>query len=156
MTALLALRPDLEMPLVCKGPVPEARSPLKEAKVSELFPDAFAPGAAMAGLWLYFSYFSEAHTIAQDIESAEGNYWHAIVHRQEPDGSNSRYWFRRVGDHPIFPSLMAEAKRLGYPGGNHWSPDAFIHYCLSGNEAVARAVQMAEWRLLFSYCARRK
>ena len=152
---LLALVPDLEMPLVCKAPVADAGALLRGAKASELFPRAYSPDAAMAGLWLYFSYFSEAHSIAQDLETPEGSYWHAIIHRQEPDAWNSGYWFRRVGEHPIFPALLAEAKTLGYPGGNHWSPAAFIDYCSTGDAAIARAAQMAEWRLLFAYCARR-
>ena len=76
----------------------------------------------MAGLYLYLSCWDEAHTVAQAIETAEGSYWHAIVHRQEPDVSNSAYWFRRVGEHPIFPGLRERAAAAGMDVGARWDP----------------------------------
>ena len=51
---------------------------------------AFAPQAVhdrdmaaccLAGLWLYHDYWDEAHTVAQDIDTSEGSWWHGIVHR---------------------------------------------------------------------------
>src|SRR5262252_7547037 len=76
-----------------------ARELLRGADAGRLFPESRSPQAAIAGLYLYFSCWDEAHQVAQDISSAEGSYWHAIVHRQEPDEGNSGYWFRRVGHH---------------------------------------------------------
>ena len=46
-------------------------------------------------LWLY-GFLDESHSIAQGIDSAEGSYWHALMHRSEGDFSNSKYWYRRV------------------------------------------------------------
>ena len=57
------------------------------------FPRARVPEAALSGLYLYFSCWDEAHVIAQDLSSAEGSFWHGIVHRQEPDAENASYWF---------------------------------------------------------------
>src|SRR5580698_1788635 len=74
----------------------DARDRLRGVSASRLFPGARAPEAALAGLYVYFSCFDEAHGIAQDIDTAEGSYWHAIVHRQEPDAGNAAYWFRQV------------------------------------------------------------
>ena len=68
---------------------------------------------ALSGLYVYFSCFEEAHTLAQDIATAEGSYWHAIVHRQEPDAGNAAYWFRQAGAHPIFPARRARPGRRG-------------------------------------------
>ena len=77
-----------------------ARSQLEMASAGDLFPTSRAPEAALAGLYFYFSCWDDAHRVAQDISTAEGSYWHAIVHRQEPDDWNSAYWFRQVGRHP--------------------------------------------------------
>ena len=43
----------------------------------------------MAGIWLYFSGLDQAHHLVQDMSSGEGCFWHAILHRQEPDAGNS-------------------------------------------------------------------
>ena len=123
----------------------------------------------MAGLYLYFDCWTEAHEIAQDIATVEGSYWHAIVHRQEPDAANAGYWFRQVGAHAIFPAIRDAAAEIGLAVGPRWKPEAFIELCerarQSGRAALgpspgsdlerqARAVQLAEWQLLFDHCAR--
>jgi hypothetical protein len=99
--------------------------------------------------------------VAQDLETKEGSYWHAIVHRQEPDPGNSGYWFRQVGKHPIFPALRARAAEIGVEFDDLWNPVAFIDYCEaarkrpgSEEERKALEVQRAEWQLLFDWCAR--
>lgn len=123
---------------------------------------AFAGPTALAGLWTGLSCFDEAHKIAQQLHSAEGSYWHAILHRREPDAGNSGYWFRKAGVHPIFAGLRLEAEKLGYTPGPKWDPLAFIDYCEQARERpgssqaqIACAVTLAEWQLLFDYCARR-
>jgi hypothetical protein len=157
--SILALDSDGErlMPLAMERCSSEtARERLREASAALFFPAARAPEAALSGLYVYFSCFDEAHAIAQDIATAEGSYWHAIVHRQEPDAGNAAYWFRQVGVHPIFPAL-ARAAGQDAP----WDPFAFIDLCEQARrqpgselEARARAIQRAEWQLLFDYCAR--
>src|SRR5260370_12596566 len=82
---------------------------LQSKSAAGLFPESRAPEAALSGLYLYFSCLDEAHTIAQDITTPEGCYWHAIMHRQEPDAGNAGYWFRQVGTHAIFPALREAA-----------------------------------------------
>ena len=141
---------------------PEAYKRLHSASPRTLFPDSRAPEAAMAGLYLYFSCLDEAHTIAQAIETPDGSFWHGIMHRQEPDAGNAAYWFRRVGRHAIFPQLRAAAESLGYTTGAAWDPVAFIDACEearrqpgSAQELLMQKVQLAEWQLLFDYCARK-
>ena len=127
----------------------EARRMIQESKLRP---------AVRAGLMLYFACWNEAHQIAQNIDTAEGSYWHAIVHRQEPDAGNSGYWFRQVGSHPIFPALRERAAEIGVDFGPRWDPLAFIDYCGragkgSEEERQAMEVQRAEWQLLFNHCA---
>lgn len=38
-----------------------------------------------------------AHRTAQDIESADGAWIHAYLHRKEGDEGNAAYWYRRAG-----------------------------------------------------------
>lgn len=146
----------------------EARKRLQAAGARKLFPEARAPEAALAGLWLYFSCLDECHNIAQQIGSAEGSFWHGIMHRQEPDAGNAGYWFRRVGQHPIFTDLHARAleivtrfPRSGIRLASEWDAYQFIDICerarrqaASALEQAALEIQRAEWQLLFDYCAR--
>ena len=50
-------------------------------------------------LALYTDYRGDwdgAHTIIQDVQSAEGSWIHAYLHRKEGDRSNAQYWYSRV------------------------------------------------------------
>jgi len=138
----------------------EARRRLQATSAGSLFPESRAPDAALSGLYLYFSCMDEAHAIAQDLSTAEGNYWHAMLHRQEPDAANAAYWFRQVGVHPTFAGLRAQAAGIGIDFGPKWDPLAFIELCERARrqpgselERQALAVQRAEWQLLFHFCA---
>jgi hypothetical protein len=141
--------------------VPEAYQVLRGVNARTLFDGSRAPEAALSGLYLYFSCLDEAHQIAQEINSAEGSFWHAIMHRQEPDSSNSAYWFRRVGKHPVFPALNDFASHLcEFPSGASWDPFRFIEFCETARrspgsvvEKTALEIQRSEWQLLFDYCA---
>lgn len=140
-----------------------ARASILEGGAAGLFPNAPAPEAAVAGLYFYFGCWSEAHETAQEIATPEGSYWHALVHRQEPDAGNAGYWFHQVGAHPIFPAVREAALGIGVDFGPRWKPEAFVQFCErargqpgSDIERQAREVQRAEWQLLFDHCARRR
>jgi hypothetical protein len=144
------------MPLVSPRNADAELARLLRRSSRELFPDAARPEAAHAGLWMYFGFFDESHAIAQDLKTAEGSYWHGILHRMEPDAWNAGYWFGRVGQHPVFPVVNAAAKALGYPAGSRWDPRAFIDACDragAGRDSLLEQVQLAEWQILFDYCA---
>ena len=156
------------MPLTCGGTCPpEARRALQSANAGELFPDAKDATAAMAGLWLYFSCFEEAHELVSKSESRECELWHAILHRQEPDSGNAAYWFRKVGSHPAYSNISHAAVRIleKFPRAEFrtgkWDPFAFIAFCErarsqpgSAQEQAALEIQRAEWQIIFDYCAR--
>jgi len=127
--------------------------------------------ACLAGLWLLHNYLDESHRISQEIESPTGSFWHGIMHRVEGDFGNAKYWFHRVGRHPVFPALAVEAGRLARAANvdsgaailiekKEWDPFAFVDFCQqarSGPPALAtlcQQVQRREWELLFDYCYR--
>ena len=154
----LAGRGDRLMPLVRAACISdEARQRISES----LFPQARSPQGGVAGLYLYVGCWPEAHETAQNLDTPEGSYWHAIVHRQEPDTWNSGYWFGRVGRHAVFPALRDAAAQVGVDFGPRWKPEAFNEFCEQarqqpGSELERKAldVQRIEWELLFDYCAR--
>jgi hypothetical protein len=129
--------------------------------------------ALLAGLWLVHGDGDRSHRYSQTIEDEgrhrSGNFWHGIMHRQEPDYGNAKYWFRRVESHPIFPELARRADRLfhgesstaaqswrtklGLP--NRWDPLAFVDFCevaatdcSSPLADLARHLQFVEMQLL--------
>jgi hypothetical protein len=125
--------------------------------------------ACLAGLWLRYDFLDESHRISQDVASPTGSYWHGIMHRREPDFGNSKYWFRRVGEHPIFAALGPEAGRLADKAGAgpetaflakgaNWDPFEFVDLCQLALEGppplcdLCMNIQQREWELLFDYC----
>lgn len=49
-----------------------------------------------------------AHRVAQDIESNDGAWIHAYLHRKEGDASNAAYWYHRAGKPVARGSLEEE------------------------------------------------
>jgi hypothetical protein len=170
---LLALAEDGERPFGLLSPrsitPPPAARLLHAAAPAQWFPGARSPAGALAGLWLYFGSYDDAHRVAQELDTPEGSYWHAIVHRLEPDAENANYWSRRTGPHPVHAPLLAEARTIvqAHPGcglklGRVWDAERFTAFCEHARaqpgslaERAAIAIQHAEWRLLFAWCGMR-
>lgn len=146
----------------------EALLRLESCASGGCFRQCYSPQGVLAGLYLYFSCLEQAHRTAQELSSPEGVFWHAIMHRREPDPGNAAYWFRRLGHHPVFPLLREEAERLSLarPGAGFrppavWDPFLFVDFVevarrspASEAEQLALEIQRAEWQVLFDHCAR--
>ncbi len=138
--------------------------------------DSIMGHALQSGLLLWNDALDASHTISQNIESRTGSYWHGIMHRREPDYSNAKYWFRRVGGHPTFPALREQALALLQSGSvepdsladyieaigeiEDWDAFRFVDWCQAADgdrstpEAVKtflQAVQVEEIKLLLNY-----
>ncbi len=162
-------------PLGPGRPNAEARPKLDALSIETAFAHAQVRDRVMAmacisGLWLLHDYLDVSHGISQGIETADGSYWHGIMHRREPDYGNSKYWFRHVGAHPVFKLLCPEAAELAAAESDlnaaahflttqpTWDSFAFIDLCEAAAagqascETLCREIQRREWELLFDYC----
>lgn len=132
-----------------------------------------------AGLFLINDFFDDSHQASQSIEGQgrwrTGDYWHAILHRREPDYGNAKYWFRHVGAHPVMRELadiaqrrilMAEASlasrlqpwKTRLASGNGWDPFGFVDLCAAADndpalKAWCEALQYDEMLLLLQSTA---
>ncbi len=133
----------LSLPTLARGtpaPVPPA--------LAAWLADPATPPACRAGALVALDRWDEAHALAQDLDTPDGSYWHAILHRREPDAFNAKYWYARVRRHPVQLAMTAEA---GYGDGA-----AFVGRCEAapaGELAELLALQMLEWRRLMTWCA---
>lgn len=129
--------------------------------------------AARAGLLQMHDFLEESHQLAQSREGdSTADFWHGIMHRREPDASNSKYWLRRVGRHPVFEPLSKIASSILEKStapqaatwsvkivrDGRWEPIAFVDFCeecrqsnCSPLEEAAKQVQWAEMLLLLRH-----
>jgi hypothetical protein len=173
-TPLLAAAPLSELgPGTPNGAV---LAKLKRLSVEEAFAphaivDSDMASACLAGLYLLYDGLDESHTISQSIETPTGSYWHGIMHRREPDFANAKYWFRRVGNHPVFGPLTVAARDLAASDQLDrpaeflreqavWDPFRFVDLCeavdrqKSSSDMLCRRIQRRECELLFDHCYR--
>jgi hypothetical protein len=86
---------DLRAAVERKTPLSDDAAPLVRA----LWHDA-------AGDW------DAAHRIAQDVDTSDGAWVHAYLHRKEGDVGNAGYWYRRAGRPAAAGSLDDEWRAI--------------------------------------------
>lgn len=161
-------------PLGAGSPVRSADERLRALTVTSLFApanlhDRTTGHACLSGLWLWFDFLDESHSLSQDIHTVEGSFWHGIMHRREGDFANAKYWFDRVRRHTVYWALAEAAAGLarGVAGApawlarGPWDADAFIDLveeCVTGRSGLTtlcESLQKREWELLFDHCYQR-
>lgn len=143
---------------------------VESAFAGQTIRDASMARCCLSGIWMLHNFLDQSHSISQDIKTAEGSYWHGIMHRREGDFSNAKYWFHRAGRHPIQASLgqgAAELEEHYAPLSNNcekilcsdgWQSDAMVDLCEAAERGrvpdveFIKALAMLEWQLLFDYC----
>jgi hypothetical protein len=179
----VALRQRQQLPVLCPEAIDDAAisHAITTASDVQLFgSEAITDeqkemhAAVRAGLLLWNDDLDASHTIAQSIETPTGSAWHAIMHRREGDFSNSKYWYRRVGEHPAFPAIFqavqstlagetsdaAKKFRAQLEQRQRWQPETFVDICQDAITRQAEAdwmrrVQLYEMTALLDWCAER-
>ena len=152
------LKPSLTMPAAAPTAM-RFRDCLVSLPLPTTRPNSPDTVALRAGLLLLNDFFDESHSCSQSMEGQQNaDYWHAILHRREPDYGNAKYWFRHVGRHPIFGELapsvsMMFSRVTGALAGklerwqsrlitaNGWEPFAFVDLC----EAASTDAELQTW-----------
>lgn len=160
---------DCFVPLVRSATAPSLPNPeiatLLNQPPGRLFPCARCPEGALAGLLLFAGHWSMAHELVDDLQTADACYWHAIIHRMEPDTWNSDYWFRQVGYLPLFTAVLQAGRRLAATHPNlglrfdqEWNPWVFNAWCDQARKQpqterslLITAIHSAECHLLWNY-----
>jgi hypothetical protein len=157
---------DARVPLERATKGDEEAGALARRRPDSLFAGVRSPGGALAGLLLIAGCWAESHEVASGLDTPEGCYWHALIHRMEPDTWNSNYWFKRVGQHPLFPTLLERARaiaerqdRAAIRLARQWDDKRFNELCeearMSADAAFVKAIEeihSVEVHLLWDWC----
>ena len=68
-----------------------------EDSLTQPEPPAGLPPLVEALWWEAHGDWERAHTMTQEIETAQAALVHAYLHRREGDLGNAAYWYRRAG-----------------------------------------------------------
>ena len=156
--------------VVESGTTDLARQLLEGVRPDQLHASPLAANAMLAALWLWHDALEESHLLSQKLDSPDGSYWHAIMHRREGDFSNSKYWLARCRSHPSssvmaksLPTLLQDHRTdraVMAVAGSGWNPSAFVDLVEliqdrpnDPRRPMVIAIQQLEWRVLFAHCS---
>ena len=127
-------------------PSPLVPAGVRDSKLDEAIARLEATPSLRAALHLWNDSLERCHALAQEIHTPTGSYLHGVMHRRESDYGNAKYWFQRVGRHPVFP-LLAE----------DWDPFHMVDQCEKAArdpelELSLRPLQAREIALLAEHC----
>ena len=126
----------------------------------------------LSGLWLLHDWLEPSHTLSQGVETVNGSFWHALLHRREGDFNNARYWYGKCRNHPAMATLATEGQAIVKASNasddartitrDGWDTYAMVDFVESVYDAaddhppvqLARDLQNLEWRILFDYTVR--
>jgi hypothetical protein len=83
-----------------------------KASLQQDHPPENSPVLLEAMWWDKKDAWHQAHDIAQDIDTNEGAWVHAYLHRKEGDPGNAAYWYRRAGKNVFHGTLEEEWDQL--------------------------------------------
>ena len=107
-----------------------------DTKLTALIDKLDVPLASKACLHLLNDDLTRSHQILQSQEGvATFDYLHAIVHRREGDYSNSKYWFRQVGAHPVWAEVY---------GSDPAAPVRFVDRCREAGKSSSRELEQVQ------------
>ncbi|MEC9091093.1 MAG: hypothetical protein VX438_00195 [Planctomycetota bacterium] len=118
----------------------------------------------LSALWLFQGDLEESHRISQSIPTVIGSYLHGIMHREEGDFSNAKYWFRKAGSLSCWAEL--EVRLTGDPGilpqhqavlGDSFNSIQLVDFVSRVDEGEKNSLaRVAYWELytVFEYCFR--
>ena len=159
------LRARQPLPPLCPG-TPWNRELSRRIDAADLPPDV------ASALLLWNDDLDASHTLSQGLPDSFGSWLHGTMHRREGDFSNSKYWFRKVGNHAGFAQMSRRtadvlAQASGQPSpalaalAERWDPFAFVDLCAAAtgrgaaSAALPEALQAAELELLTELAAER-
>lgn len=120
-----------------------------------------------SALWLVVGELDRSHSVSQNDSSAEGSFWHGIMHRREGDFSNAKYWFRQAGSHPVHAQLAEQVAECddfstGFPSQKLTDPSTLAFSLVDCSQAAARSkpewrddlalICWWEWQMLLQHC----
>jgi hypothetical protein len=162
--AVRALLEAPSLPQLGPGPRPGVtRMDDLKGRLSEFFKHHPVPAKNQelirGAVYLWHDHMDASHTISQAIETPDGSLLHGILHRREPDYSNSKYWLRRVGEHGAYPVISERVRDLLLKAGEQklaekltprgkWDAFAFVDACekyAPAQEQLLREIQEIEF-----------